>query len=1203
MSFGWDISMYLKQVEMENFKSFGGKLSVPLMEGYTAITGPNGSGKSNITDAILFVLGPRSSKAVRAGRLTDLIFDGGKSKSKASYMTVTLVFDNKDRLMPWDDDTVRLTRLVRYNDARTDYYSYFYINDRKSTMSEFSDLLTKARISADGYNLVQQGDVTNIVSMGNLERRRIIDGVTGIASYDADIDKASEERTEAETNLERINIVIEELELQLRQLEKDRQDAEKYLNAQSSLDMSKAQLTHRQLQIQESSLESYTNQIKQITEEIETLKERKKQNRIDHHENEIALENKEEEIAAKIGPEYKELKDKIDDVKVKMATYKDRIQTAEDDNEQNMAYRTSVEESVAENNNAVNDLNNLISDVRIKKESSETELEEAKAESEALSRKMTEHGGEHAILQERLIGIEELIDAKTAEENEANVTAAKAESLADDGARTLANLDESIKTISFEINDAEWSLKTLKEEAGPSVEDYSSQILKAKGEERELEKQESELNDAVRRLDTEYGRLMAEKKVSEKMNQGNAAISAILALRDKRAMEGIHGTVQELASVDSEYETAVSVAAGGKMRAIVVEDDDVAAKAINFLKSNKLGRVTFLPMTKMLGGKPRAKAIMASRSSEGYAIDLLKFDPQYENVFWYVMGDTLVMKDLDTARSLMGGVRMVTKQGELIEASGAMVGGTIRQDAILKFGSASEPELESVGNKLGEANDALEGLKSQLRAVRAKIRELDDQMREANARRMNSETKIGGLRAQVSELKKSKESKVEERREKKEQCDRWDAEMKEAKESLAVISAELDQLKETRTEIRERIKEIAPADMQMKVQKVRDRIYELNQALTEQKDQLLSYETEVRGLGKQTESLNEQIEITDGKIRENDKRIGEHTQLRDEAKVELEALRLIESEMEAGIADLREERDTLREKKYSLDSENSAIQEKIESKGGMASSMEASCIAINENIERLKDEIVQITFEVERPIPSEEEIRRSIRSAENIMSRIGNVNLRAIQDYDDKKERYDGLREETNILEERIKELNELTASLNSQKKGLFMEGYDAIGSNFKRIYADLSDGGEGFVSLEDEEDPFLGGLAINAKPKNGKLLRLESLSGGEKSLTALAFIFAIQEYQPSPFYVLDEVDMFLDAVNAEMVAKRIRDSSARAQFIQVSLRKVTLSLADHLIGVTRPPSGVSKVIIQPDFAEVSKLEEEALRQQKAMEE
>jgi chromosome segregation protein len=205
--------VYLKQVELENFKSFGGKLTVPFMEGYTAVTGPNGSGKSNITDAILFVLGPKSSKAVRAGKLTDLIFDGGKSKNKAGYTRVSLVFDNTDRLMPWDDDVVRLTRHVKLSDNGVDYSSYFYINDRKSSMTEFDSLLLKARISADGYNLVQQGDVTRIVQMGAIERRRILDGISGIASFDSDIDKAKGERSEAAANLERITIITDELSI------------------------------------------------------------------------------------------------------------------------------------------------------------------------------------------------------------------------------------------------------------------------------------------------------------------------------------------------------------------------------------------------------------------------------------------------------------------------------------------------------------------------------------------------------------------------------------------------------------------------------------------------------------------------------------------------------------------------------------------------------------------------------------------------------------------------------------------------------------------------------------------------------------------------------------------------------------------------------------------------------------------------------
>ncbi|MDD2626844.1 MAG: chromosome segregation protein SMC, partial [Candidatus Methanomethylophilus sp.] len=239
-----------------------------------------------------------------------------------------------------------------------------------------------------------------------------------------------------------------------------------------------------------------------------------------------------------------------------------------------------------------------------------------------------------------------------------------------------------------------------------------------------------------------------------------------------------------------------------------------------------------------------------------------------------------------------------------------------------------------------------------------------------------------------------------------------------------------------------------------------------------------------------------------------------------------------------------------------------------------------------------------ITVPVPEPIPSEDELRRTIRTADGRVTAFGNVNLRAIEDYESRKAELDKLVQQCDQLQVRIKELDQLAKELTARKKGLFMQSYNAVAANFKAIYSKLSGGGESYMALDDPDDPFQGGLQINAKPRNGKMLRLEALSGGEKSLTALSFIFAIQEYQPSPFYVLDEVDMFLDAVNAELVAKRIKESSATAQFIQVSLRKVTLTLADHLIGVTRPPSGVSKVIIQPDLAEVSKYEEEARRRQ-----
>ena len=1189
--------MYLKQVELDNFKSFGGKLTIPLMEGYMAVTGPNGSGKSNITDAILFVLGPKSSKAVRAGKLTDLIFDGGKSKSKAGYTRVSLVFDNADRLMPWDEDIVRLTRFVKISDNGTDYNSYFYVNDRKSSLTEFDSLLTKARISADGYNMVQQGDVTRIVQMGNMERRRVLDGISGISSFDADIDKANGERAEAVVNLERINIILEELEKQVSRLEKDREDARKYLDAQARLEMSKAQLVHRQYQIEESKLQNLNEQIVKITAEIDALLKKKEELKDQMSENELAIKAKEDEISEKVGPEYMQIKGKIEQVKVNLATQKDRVERATDDKDEQLAFEAKFQESIDDNRVEYRAANDTLADVTIKLDEARGRLEDAKSEDAQISEEMSKHGGEHTLLQNRLQILETKIDEKDAEEHDAEVRYAKAQTITEENRRSKASLEERLQSASFDIKDSEWNLQQVKQEAGPdSAEDYSKKILDERKKEVEYEKQESELKEVIRGLDGEYSQLSAEKKVSERINRGSAAVSAILELRDKGLMRGIRGTIQELATVEPGYETALSIAAGNKMQAIVVDDDQVAADGISFLKKERLGRVTFLPLSKMVGGKPRAKAIMIVKQTEGYATDLIDFDPRYQSAFWYVFQDTLVVNSMNDARSLMGGVRLVTKGGELIEASGAMVGGTISQQNVMKFGASSESKLEEVGNKLRNANASLDAVRAQLKEIRDTIRSIDDEMRKVSASGMDIQARIGQINAQISELRKVKQQLSDEFEVKRKECEASEKELVDSKEHLGGVSEVVESLRSERTSIRERIAEIAPAEMQERIQKVRDKIYNLRSEVSDLESQKTGLETEIVGLDKQKESLEIQLVSVRKKIKEDDEIIDSHEKSSEEIRIELNALKKIEKEMESGIEELRIQKDGLLERKYSLDADRNSAQEKIETKTGYRSSNEAARAISASMLEQLRAERDALTIDVELPIPSEEEIRRSIRSSESLMSKIGNVNLRAIEEYEEKKKRYDGLMADVSSLTKQIKNLDDLTQSLSSQKKGLFMKSYDAVNSNFKSIYEQLSGGGEAYMGLEDEDDPFNGGLAINAKPKNGKLLRLEALSGGEKSLTALAFIFAIQEYQPSPFYVLDEVDMFLDAVNAEMVARRVKESSLKAQFIQVSLRKVTLAMADHLIGVTRPPSGISKVIMQPDFAEVSKYEEEAAK-------
>ena len=1184
---------------MENFKSFGGKLVVPLMEGYTAVTGPNGSGKSNITDAILFVLGPKSSKAVRAGKLTDLIFDGGKSKGKAPFTRVSLVFDNTDRIMPWDDDVVRLTRYVKLSDNGTDYSSYFYVNDRKSTMGEFDALLTKARISADGYNLVQQGDVTRIVQMGAIERRRIIDAISGIASFDADIEKARIERTEAETNLDRIGIVVEELNHQVDRLARDREDARAYLAAQSRLEMAKAQYSHRRLQMEQSKLNSVSDQIARLEGRVDADRAAKTDLELQHRSKEEEIAAKEEEIASKIGPEYRELKERIEAAKVDLATKRDRKEAAETDLEEQNGFKESFEQSISRNNAEIVMLRQSREDMQTKLAEAQSRMEAARKEEAEVSATIADTGGEQRELQKELERIEADFDACSAELRSSQGRLAKAEAASDEAHTAFANLDERIQSIDFEIKDARWSIDQIKAEAGPSTEDFGNRILEAKRRESELEKQESELDAAYRRIDAEYNSLQAEKKVSERMNRGSAAVEAILALRNRGEMKGIHGTIQELATVDKGFETALSVAAGGKMQAVVVDDDQVAADAIAYLKREKLGRVTFLPLTKMMGGKPRAKAIMSVKDSEGYAIDLIDFDQRYYNAFWYVLGDTLVVRDMDVARRIMGGIRIVTMGGELIEASGAMVGGNLSQQNLLKFGAASEDKLAEVGERLRKAGDALDDVRRRLREVREEIRGIDDEMRKVSSGAMEQREQMAQLKGRVAELEKTRTSASAEMKLVRQRVSEADAELESSRTVFADVSERLSALTESRAKVKARIAEIAPADLQNRIQAVRDRIFKLNESISDYKLQIGGMDTEIAGYGKQNESLQIQLDSVNRIIAEDKRSIEENTELMQRARIDLDALRSIEAEMEGGIEDLRNQKDALVAEKYRIDSEIREKAKDIENGTATLASFRAQAIQLEASVAQYRAEVDAIEIEVEMPIPSEEEIRRTIKAQESTIAKLGNVNLRSIEEYDEKKARLDGLNAEVESLNRHIKELDDLMSSLTSKKKGLFMRSYDAVNENFKAIYSQLSGGGEAFMGLENEDDPFSGGLMINAKPKNGKMLKLEALSGGEKSLTALSFIFAIQEHQPSPFYVLDEVDMFLDSINAEMVARRIKESSAKAQFIQVSLRKVTLALADHLIGVTRPPSGISRVIMQPDLAEVSRYEEEALKRQK----
>ena len=1192
------LDVYLKRVDMENFKSFGGKVSVPLMEGYMAITGPNGSGKSNITDAIMFVLGPKSPKVVRAGKQTDLIYNGNKSSGRADFMKVTLVFDNTDRMLSWNADEVRFTRVVKMAGNGEDYYSSFYINDQKSNLAEFDSLLTRARISADGYNLVQQGDVTDITKMGAVERRRVIDRISGVESYDADIASAEKERDAAQENMDSTNIVIGELETQIRRLEKEREVARKHIELKGKLDMANAQLKHRHLANEMEKKNTTLDAIEKTNQEIISLRDRKVELNNTIEECTTGISDTEKEIEARVGPEYTELKRKIEAVRIDKALADDVVSKNEEKISDDERELQGYQEEFVENESQLQSVIQSISELEIGLEANKKDLADAKAEEDRISKEMESLGGEHATLEKDLKALEAEIDAKSEEEIDVRTKLTGAEAREDEMSRQIGQAETDLSNVEFQIKDAEFNLSEIKREAGPiaDIETFRNRILALKSQENELENQERDINSALTKMNEEYNQLMIEKRSSEKASRGSEAVSAVLEMRDKGLIKGIHGTVAQLADVDPGFETALAVAAGGKMQHIVVDDDQVAADIISELKKGGHGRATLLPLNKMTEGKPRAKAIMSVKDSLGYAIDHIDFKPEYRSVFWYVFADTIVVDNINTGRRLMGGVRIVTKSGELLEASGAMTGGSIRPNTTMKFGVASQSKLDEVGAKMSSAKASLESIRSRLADIRKQIRDADDGMRAAGTGSIELKGKIAALEVQLKEYRDSRKRLTQTVGEKKAAYADIQSERSGLVETEKRIVGELDAMKAERNRIRARIEEIAPTELQKRLLDARKTINDASAAINGVMDTLSAQRVEKSGfdnakvrIGKDMKRLEEEI----SKLRQE---IAEASEESERYAVELTALKKMEAEMESGIQELRDRKEQYLIKRSRADSDLSTTTSQIEAKESYIASVQATIIICDQNIELYKAEIAQIKFEVQQPIPSEETLKRTIRSCENDIESLGNVNMNSIDEYDERKARYDRLVDEVKRLNDQIDELVALMGDLNSKKKGLFMEVYDGVSENFKTIFAEISGGGEASMTLEDEDDPFKGGLYINAKPRNGKMLKLEALSGGEKSLTALAFIFAIQEHQPSPFYVLDEVDMFLDSVNAEIVAERIQKSSAKTQFIQVSLRNVALKKADHLIGVTRPPNGVSKVIIQPDLLEVSKYEEEAQR-------
>ncbi len=1178
--------MYLKRLKVRNFKSFAGTTEIPFEPGFTGVAGPNGMGKSNISDAILFVLGPTSSKALRADRLTHLFFNGGSSKKAATECEVSLTFDNKDHILPVEAGEVEVTRYVKLAPSDPNgYYSYFYVNGRRSTQGEIDAILSHARLSGDGYNLVQQGDVNKIVAMGPIPRRGLVERLAGISQYDEELQRAETKRADLETNLGRINTLLTEIRNHLAQLESQRLAAIQYRQIQDEKRKAEARLARAGHRLALQELTSCEAQLKKLNEELTTVRAEMADLESQRQKLDASIEQVERDIVKRGGTEAAKFKADLDAKRMAFARLDENVRTAE--------------QAIAELTQRIGTLSDLVKAdgkelARLSSEAKRLagQLETIEKAAGTHTAELKAATGEAEQSQGKLAGTRKqiLVLQQQQEERERRwqqvVRDHESAKAALDGAeRGKAQAEDDQRTRELELKDIELRIRPGKNEkdGGTSATpELQKRLFQLRAKEKSLTTESDRLGQEVSELNRRYLGLDARLKArTEGGGRPNAlaAVDFLLSQRNLGRVAGIRGTVEELARFEPANQTALQIAAGGRFQALVVETDQVAEECINLLRSEKRGRATFLPLNKMLAGRPHGKSLVAAQSdgAVGFAIDLVHFDEELRPAFWFVFGETVVMRDLAAARSQMGGVRLVTQTGDLIEATGAMTGGYVETGG---RGADTALELKRLAEELREKSAAEIAASAELAKVTLEVRSLTEELakRSGQAEAQSStrqllEKELGAARERLQEATRRIADAEKART-------RAAADLATATAASSKLSDELAATKDSLKKLQEQYLGHLPGAVSVRIRTLQETV----QAKAEER---LAIAKELEGIRASLTAARQSAETRHTELvqlraleTEKNTQLTTTRKSRDEAKESLEALRTVENQQLDAVKSLSEKKRGLDDSRLKIVDLRARADESVRGKETMVHQEEIRLAEARHHLNEVEAAIHDLPAEEPeaKPIPVDE-LKRTISTLASQLEGMGSVNLRALEEYDAEKGRLDEFQAEVSRLGTEKQELTTLVTEIEKQKRERLGQVVISVDQGFREIYADLSGGGEGEIALENPADPLAGGLLIKARPVGKIIQRLEQLSGGEKSLASLAFIFALQRHDPSPLYVFDEVDMSLDGVNAENVGRMLRRNAERAQFVVISLRKVTLKFAHRLFGVTMHGDGCSRVV------------------------
>ncbi len=1180
-------------------------MSIPLEEGFTVVTGPNGSGKSNILDGVLFCLGLANSRGMRADRLPDLVNSGVLKAGKSSETKVTVKFDLTDwqpdeaedgieptQEGPWikpDQKEWTVSRRLKVMPGGS-YASTYSADGEICNLQQLQTQLRRLRIDPEGSNVVMQGDVTRIVSMSNKDRRGLIDELAGVALFDTRIDQTRAKLDDVYERQERCRIVEQELILSKQRLKKDCEKASLYKDLKNQL------LIGRQQELVLSFEEAKRGLEKLDIDHQELVKKEK----IDS-EKILKSENHLNKCIEKLDILQKNVKDLGEDqllaVQAKLAGLESQHRELErqglnhkNEGEQLQEYRNNL---LQKKKDYQTDLQNRLNEINPKElEEADLRCKEAEAWVESSRRKLSDVAGrsgawieKHQKARNNLNKIRLKLDPKKLEKQNIEESLLQLNVILKELETDKQTDESSNQKVHIEINNLnkEWdrilNLITIKKE--------EFQVLV--NEKGIQERTKSRLEKEQIRLQNDIARLESRKEIISE-SRGTNAITLLL----ESGLEGIHGPVANLGEVEDRYRIALEVAAGSRLGQVVVDSDQIAAKSIELLKRKRAGRLTFLPLNKIIkNSQNRSEVFQRSLHTNlnkntgliGKAIDLIQFDSTYKNVFLYVFGETIVFSDLSSARDQLGIKRAVTLDGELLEKSGAMTGGSLNNRVLgLSFGSVKDnDDYDLLKNRLLEVGETLancqknenhlipklDNLRSQLSTLEQKKAALDAER--VTSKRSNSPLlERQSLRSKrIEDLKKSKKEKLFQLESINLSIKPLEADLLEIEKEEKLIDKssdasmwselqnELEDADKNLLALRNKRDEISNKQSQNKLSIDRLKDQE-NSLISEEKRLKISIETLATAhmsWREQSNLLNTNRQDLINEQKDLETLFGEQRRERD----------MVE-------ADVAKKRLQLQELQWSL-------QRLIEDQKNVKEEMRRESIRCTELEKKLPSPIPFISDEMRDN--GLEALLSHLDVLQKRMEELEPVNMLALEELAKLEERLNELENRLQVLTDERSELLLRIETVATLRQEAFMEAFQAVDVHFRDIFASLSEG-DGHLQLENPAEPLEGGLTLVAHPKGKPVRRLAAMSGGEKSLTALSFLFALQRFRPSPFYALDEVDSFLDGVNVERLAALIAQQALHAQFLVVSHRRPMIGASMRTIGVTQARGNHTQVVGLP---------------------